>query len=180
MARVVWDSPWHSRTERSATKVVTRCCAVALASTRARSLKAGIRRAACVHSHRSGILKSISDDQKNQPTFDQPTTWLPCPRCSGSLLLPPRGARASYRRPTFERRFLRPKPKHATSCISLLRNGYSPPSFLRETTNREHGGTRIPDLFQLSRPCFFSYGLAYAAFELDWTQGVAGILAPTR
>lgn len=46
-----------------------------------------------MHSHRGGILKSISDDQKNQPTFDQPTTRLPCPRCRGSLLLPPRGAR---------------------------------------------------------------------------------------
>lgn len=142
MARVVWDSrggiPGRTISGRRQCSGALRCAG---ALTREHTgLKGRIRRAACVHSHRSGILKSISDDQKNQPTFDQPTTRLPCPRCCGSLLLPPRGARLFYRRPTFER-FLPPN-RNTPPCISFLLNGYILSSFFgrpptANTTERE-------------------------------------------
>lgn len=94
-----------------------------------------------MHSERGGILKSISVDQKNQPTFDQPTTRLPCPRCRGTLLLPPQDARllssANFRM------VFATEPKHAAVYFLPTKRLHPLPIF-GMTTNREHGGTRIP------------------------------------
>lgn len=131
-------------------RIVRRSCSIPgrTINARARPLKGRIRGAACVHSHRGGILKSISDNQKNQPTFGQPTTRLPCPRCCSSLAIT-----AAGHTPAIVSNFgtlFAAVPKHTAVCISFLPNGYvlCPSAGRPPTANT----TRAHDLFRISRP----------------------------